>query len=372
MRRYAALVVVFVGCGNPPAAARRERPPPLVRTLRVTPRALPVELGGPVDLRPLAQADIGAKTAGYLDAVLVDRGDRVHRGQLLALVRPSDLPDQLGAARGTLSQVRSSVVLAEASVARARSLAPSGVVSQQELQAAEATLATAHAAEESARAQIAALGTRLSEMRITSPMDGVVLSRRLDPGALVGPQGSGAILTVARTDVLRAFVSVAERDSAQLSTGAEARVVVDARPDASFHGTVARIAPSFDPVTRMLEAEVHLPNAGGLLRPGMFGRASIRVGTHPDAITVPPECIRQSSGTSSVFRVRDGRAQRVTVTTGIDGGDWIEITQGLAAGDEIIVAGADGLSDAAPVRVAPPAGARPAGTADAGRAPGGG
>src|SRR5215510_10454046 len=88
------------------------RPPPMVSVAKVEARDVAVEVRAPVDLRPLAQADVGSKTLGYLDAVLVDRGDRVKRGQVLALVRPSDLPDQLAAARGQLAQAQSQSALA--------------------------------------------------------------------------------------------------------------------------------------------------------------------------------------------------------------------------------------------------------------------
>src|SRR3954470_12168335 len=100
------------------------RPPPLVSVAKVEARDVPVEVRAPVDLRPLVQADVGSKTLGYPDAVLVARGDRVRKGQLLALVRPSDLPDQLAAARGTLAQVKSSAALARTNFERARALAP--------------------------------------------------------------------------------------------------------------------------------------------------------------------------------------------------------------------------------------------------------
>src|SRR4029079_11038010 len=91
----AALTALASACSGKSADKAPTRPPPLVSVARVEARDVPVEGRAPVDLRPLVQADVGSKTLGYLDAVLVDRGDRVTRGQLLALVRPSDLPDQL-------------------------------------------------------------------------------------------------------------------------------------------------------------------------------------------------------------------------------------------------------------------------------------
>src|SRR3954451_7696239 len=137
-------------------AAARARSAPLVVVKKIEARDVPVEVRAPVDLRPLEQADVGSKILGYIDAVLVDRGDRVKKGQLVALVRPSDLPDQLAAARGSLAQVEASAALARTNFERAQKLAPSGVVSQQELQQASSALASAEAAQATSKAQIGA------------------------------------------------------------------------------------------------------------------------------------------------------------------------------------------------------------------------
>src|SRR6185503_13951594 len=193
-RRASVSVALFVFSLGPAAcnksdagASGKARPAPMVVVQKVERRDVPLEVRAPVDLRPLAQADVGSKILGYVDAILVDRGDRVKKGQLVALVRPSDLPDQLAAARSSLAQVESSAVLARTNFERAQKLAPSGVVSEQELQQASAALASAEAAQATSKAQIGALAVRLGETRIESPIDGVVSQRRLDPGALVGP-----------------------------------------------------------------------------------------------------------------------------------------------------------------------------------------
>jgi RND family efflux transporter MFP subunit len=307
-----------------------------VTTARPTVRDVAVEIRAPVDLRPLTQADVGSKTLGYLDAVLVDRGDAVRRGQLLALVRPSDLPDQLEAARVAFE-------LAKSNRDRAEKLAPTGVVSQQELQAAEAAFA-------STSAQVAALGTRLGETRITSPLDGRVSVRRLDPGALVGPtSGTSSILTVERADVLRIFIPVNERDVAGLRLGQDAHVEFDAFPDRSYQGKVVRISPAFDPVTRTLDAEVHIKNPGEL-RSGMYGRGAIVVAVHRSALVLPAGAVQVSSDRYWCFVVRDDKAARVEVKIGVDGGDWLEIGSGISASDDVVTAGMDVLSDGAAVR----------------------
>jgi RND family efflux transporter MFP subunit len=336
----------------------------MVVVAKVASRDVPVEIRAPIDLRPLAQAEVGSKTLGYLDAVLVDRGDKVKRGQIVALVRPSDLPDQLVAARGALSQSQSSAALARQNFERATQLAPRGVVSQQELQQSQAALANAEAAEAAAKAQVAAYATRLGETQITSPLDGVVTLRRLDPGALVGPNApGGTIVTVARVDALRVFVTVAERDVARVKVGQEAHVEFDALAGKSVKGQVVRLAPALDPGTRTLDAEVQIDNASGELRPGMFGRGSIVVETHASATILPATAIQITNGKRYAFVLKGEKVERRELTTGVDEGTWLEILKGVTPGEEVVTTGIDAISDGATVR--PTRGVDPfSGTAD--------
>src|SRR5258708_10220501 len=328
----------------------RGRPPPIITVQRAQRRDVPVEIHAPVDLRPLEQAEVGAKTLGYLDAVFVDRGDLVKKGQLVALVRPSDLPDQLSAARSALAQAQAAAALARANYERAKELAPNGIVSRQDWHQAATAVASAEAAEAAAKAQAGALGTRLGEMRITSPLHGVGVQRRLGPGALVGPRSGGAILSIARVDVLRVFIAVNERSATGVSVGKDAHVELDALPGRSFHGRVVRLAPAFDPTTRTLDAEVHLINDSGLLRPGMYGRGSIVVEVHPQAFVVPGAALQVSAGQKFIYVTNSEQVQRRQVEVGGDEGEWVEITKGLSNGDEFVTAGADGLSGGVVVR----------------------
>jgi RND family efflux transporter MFP subunit len=346
------LAVGALGCSKGGGeVAVRARPPPLVIVGKVVARDVPVEVRSPVDLRALAQADVGSKTLGVLDAVLVDRGDHVKRGQLLALVRPSDLPDQLAAARGSLAQAQASLSLAQTNYERASSLAPSGVVSQQELQSASAALATAQASQAAAQAQVSALAVRLGETRIDSPLDGVVAARRLDPGAIVGLLSGATIVTVARIDVLRVLISVTEKDIPRVRVGQDAHVELDALAGKAFAGKVVRIAPEIDPSTRTIDAEVRLPNANEELRSGMFGHGSIVVDVHPRQPIVPAQAVQMTDGKAYVYVVAGDRVQRRAVDIGVDAGEWLEVLRGVAEGDEVVTAGIDVLSDGAAVRV---------------------
>ncbi len=347
-----SLNLLWAGCsskGSAPSA--RTRPPPLVSVAKVEARDVPVTLNAPVDLRPLFSADVGAKTLGYLDAVLVDRGDRVRKGQLLAVVRPSDLPDQLAAERGSLGTIKAAAALARSNFERAEKLAPSGLVSQQDLQTATSALAQAEASEHSSESRISALATRLGEMRIEAPLDGVVASRRLDPGALVGPGAAGPILTVVQTNVLRVFIAITEREIGRAKLGQEARVDLDAFPGRSFQGRLVRLAPAFDSSTRTIDAEVQLENTTGELRPGMYGRGAIVVETHAGAPVIPATAAVINSKGQFAFVLSGEGVRRVPIELGVDGGEWLEVLRGLKVGDEVVVAGTDGLADGARVRV---------------------
>jgi RND family efflux transporter MFP subunit len=111
-----------------------------------------------------------------------------------------------------------------------------------------------------------------------------------------------------------------------------------------------RLAPSLDPATRTLDAEVHLPNPSGELRAGMYGRASIVTGVHPAAVTVPAPSVQFTSGRSFVFALQGDKVQRREIKLGVDGEEWLEVVQGLQPDEEIVVAGLEGLSDGATVR----------------------
>lgn len=369
-------LAMFTGCSSGGAQGPKTRPPPQVIVQQPQRRDVPVEAKAPIDLRPLQTVEIGSKQLGYLSAVLVERGDRVRRGQLVALVRPSDLPDQLRSAQSGLAQAQAALTLARSNRGRLGELAPSGVVSMQEVEQSRTALSQAEAQEATAQAQLAAIATRLGETRIDSPIDGVVMSRRLDPGALVGPS-SASLLTVARIDRLKVLMPIRERDSGNLAIGQEAIVRLDARPGETHAAQIVRMAPGFDPVTRTLDVELHLDNPEGKLRPGMYGRAALRVALHPQTLVLPESAILGGSGNladdehgedsapagraapqpAAPGRARfvylvdaQNRVRKRPVGLGYDGGNWIEVRSGLSDGDQVITAGADVVTEGMEVR----------------------
>jgi len=150
------------------------------------------------------------------------------------------------------------------------------------------------------------------------------------------------------------FITVNEHELGGVAVGKDAHVEVDALPGRTFTGKVVRLAPTLDPATRTLDAEVQLDNRAGELYPGMYGRGAIVVETHPHMPVVPVAAVVLSNKQAFAFAVDPGGdvVHRRAVTLGVDGGDWFEVKAGLHPGDEVVVAGSEGLSDGMKIRAA--------------------
>jgi RND family efflux transporter MFP subunit len=353
MRRVLSASLFFaLACAGGAPPAPKARPAPHVIVAKVDVRDVPVEVRAPVELRPWAQVDVVSKVAGHLASVSVERGEVVRAGQVVAVVRPGDLTDQAAAAGQALAQAEAAAALAASSLKRAESVAASGRLSQQELEQSRTQAAQASALASSVRAQQQAVKTRLSETSLVAPFDGVVITRRLDPGAFVGPGStSGAILTLVRTDKLRAVAAIAEQTTRDLRTKQAALIELDAAPE-PVKTAVTRLSPAIEPSTRTLEVEFEVDNAAKQLTPGLYGRVRIETSRHAGALVIPSAAVQLSGGRHFVFVLDGEQVKRTPVTIGVDGDTWLEIASGLTPESEVVVAGLDALSDGAKVRVA--------------------
>lgn len=362
--------LVLAACSTAPPASKK-RPPPLVKIARPEVRDVDVTLAYTVEVKPIEQAELQSKVTGYVQSIAVDKGDRVRRGQVLASIRPSDLPEQANQAREQVGQAEAQFKLESENARRSRELFKRGLISKAELDGQEARLQVAQAARGASQAGLGVVSARLRETAIVAPFDGWVTRRYADPGTLVSPGPTAqALLQIMRIDTVRVFVNVLERDVPQLRRGLPVSITVDAMPGRAFAGTVTRYAPALDPATRTLEAEIVIPNpeehgAGGVpagidrpLKPGMYGHAALRVATHKSSVVLPVEAVMAEDAARYAFVVEEikpgqpretGRARRVPVKIGFDGGSWLEVTEGLQGGEDVIVQGMDLISNGAPV-----------------------
>src|SRR5215207_7187897 len=253
------------------------------------------------------------KVNGRLQTVNVRLGDSVHRGQAIAKVEDREIQEQVRqaeaaykVAEATIRQREADLKLAQTNLERNKSLLERQLLPRQTFddtearhQAALAQLDLARAQFEQAKARLEELRINLSNTVISSPVEGFVGKRYLDPGASVSPNVPVASIVDIRT--VRMVAALVEKDSKRVRAGMPAQVEVDAFPGEKFVGRVSRVAPVFDPQTRTAEMEVEVPNGGYRLKPGMYSRVDLTVDSRENAMTVPSNAVIEVQGKLGVF-----------------------------------------------------------------------
>lgn len=283
------------------------------------------------------RVDVSSRITGFIDKIAVREGERVKNGQLLVALDNSDVEGAIRRARATCAKACAALQDARTDVIRYENLFKSGCVSDNTLRKirlqrdmTRGTLSEAQAALKTALAQ-------RRYVRITSPVDGVVVTRQKRKGDLATP--GVPILTVEATQSLLFETYVAELRLAHIHPGDKARVGIDAlsRP---LTGVVARVVHSGDMVTRRYLVKISLPETAGLL-PGMFGRVHFQTGSER-ALIIPRVALVERGGLSGAFVLaEDGRARFRWLRIARQWPERLEITAGLRAGEAII-----GVADA--------------------------
>lgn len=308
-----------------------------------------------------ATVEVVPQAGGRLLNISVRLGDPVSRGQRIAQLDDREIREQLrqaeasfDVAQATIRQREADLSFAKTNLDRSRSLFERNLLPQQTLDDGEARYQAAQAQLDLARAQLAQASARLEELRITqtnttitSPVDGYVGRRYVDPGAFVST--NAPLVQVVDISLVRLVVNLVERDLRRVGVGAKGTVDVDAFPGEQFEGRIARIAPVLDPATRTAEMEIEIPNPTRRLKPGMYARVSLVTSTKTDALVVPKSAIVDVSGRRGVYTVNDRVAVFRPVSVGIEDADRIEITDGVMEGDEVVSIGASSIRDGDPV-----------------------
>lgn len=324
------------------------RPLPLVQVIKPAQLEMLRKLVLTADILPIQQADLMAKVAGYLDAIYVDRGDPVHRGQLLAVLRQPELEHQL-------YQAQANFDLAKVTLERVQELHAKQLIAKQELDDSRTKF-------EVAKRTLDLQHTYLNYARIIAPFDGYVTKRYVDPGAFI-PQATGVvsavntILTVMDLSEVKVLVNVPERDVSNVHVGDALSLSLDAYPDQTFHGRVTKFAPALDSGSRTLQVEIDIPNTDMALKPGMFARVMLVLERHPQALAVPSEALLVNELGSFIFAIgptQNGAptVRRVAVRTGIEDGGQVEILGGLGPNDQVVRTGKELVHDGGGVRIA--------------------
>lgn len=359
----------------PAAAAVKVQPAPLVRTLQFSAR-----------VATASRVDVGATLTGRVLQVVVAEGAAVRQGALLAQLETAELQaalaqaqaaEQQAAARlaGLRSTGRSSaeagvaqadsvVRAAQADWQRTQDLVAQGFLSPSRLDEARRTLTVAQAQQAAARAQVAAnaeQGTdttqaqaqlslaqaatqaaraRLAQAEVRAPADGRVLTRAVEPGQIVQP--GRALFTLALQGPLQLLAPVDERYLQQLQVGQAARVRADAYPAQAFDAQVLSLAPLVDAQRGSVDVKFAVAQPPAYLREDMTLSVEVQTGRRDRALVVPVAALRNGAGAAEAARgtlwlAVDGQVQARAVTLGLRTLESVEVTEGLAAGDTVLL-----------------------------------
>ena len=283
----------------------------------------------PGEIHGYYETPIYAKIDGYIKTMLVDKGSRVHAGQLVATIESPETDQQTRNAKATYE-------IAAITDRRYQKLVQQQVVPQQTADQSHAQMLETYA---TWRSYVA---TQQYE-RVFAPYDGMITVRNLHPGALVGSASASntstpAIYEMATLKPLRVYVYLPQPLSPFVRNGDRAAVTVSEYPDRDFLGTVTRHPNALDQNTRTMQIEVDLPNNDLALYPGMYATVEITIRGSKQSPKVPDEALIFNGDDTFVPVIRDNRIHLVKVTLGLDDGTNCEVTRGLS-GDETVALG---------------------------------
>jgi len=394
---------------NAAKAERETLPTVLVAAARRAPAVTDLLLPG--NITPLMEASIYARSSGYLRRRLVDIGDHVRAGQLLALIEAPDLDQQVAQARAAVAQAEQQLAQAQAQLQQSNAqlelarvtrdryvtLVQKGALSRQDgdtqetnFQTSQATVgafaANVHAANENVHAAQASLERLLALQgfeEVTAPFAGIITARLVDqgyfistagggsgpaptgfggstPGATQGASGGGELFRIAQIGTVRILINVPQPDAPGIHVGQEADVLLAEYPGHPFEGHVTRTTSSLDIDSRTLLTEVQAPNPQAILLPGMFAQVRLRSQRPNPPVLIPGDAVIAGQEGLSVAILRnpqpsgpDGAVRQIHIQhiqEGRDNGTQVEVTNGLEGWEYVVVNPSDAVREGALVR----------------------
>jgi RND family efflux transporter MFP subunit len=293
------------------------------------------------------EASIGAEASGLrLTQVLVNVGDSVKKGQLLATFAGDAVQADVAQAKASLMEAQANAMDATANAERARTLQNTGALSTQQINQYLTAEKTAAARVQAAQATLSAQGVRTQNTQVRAPDNGVISARGATVGAVVG--GGAELFRMIRGGRLEWRAEVTSNEIASIKPGAKAKVT--AASGAQVEGTVRTVAPTVDAATRNALVYVDLPaNAG--VKAGMFAKGEFALGS-ANALTLPQQALVLRDGFTYAMRVEaNNKVTQVKLETGRRVGDAVEIKQGAKPSDSFVASGASFLADGDTVKI---------------------
>lgn len=335
--------------------------PQLVRTAAVKAAPDHSEITLPGTVAPFQSTALYAKATGFLRQNLVDVGDPVKAGQLMAEIDAPETDEDLRLARVRLDEAAANVGIVQRNAQRNGQLVGVGVVSQQQADDSTAQANSALASLRTRQAELQRVSAVHGYQRVIAPFDGIVTRRGFDRGALVGAAGGGgaALFEVAQIDKLRVFVDVPQSLARDIRPGVATAVYSPSEPQRSASGQVVRTSGVLEQATRTLHTEAQIPGDGTLL-PGAFVYVRFRVSRTTAPPLVPANALIVRKEGTLLARIVQGAGQApdqgsialMRVQISRDLGKDLEVASGIQVGDKVVLNPPDDLSDGMLVRLA--------------------
>ncbi|MFO7915078.1 MAG: efflux RND transporter periplasmic adaptor subunit [Candidatus Krumholzibacteriales bacterium] len=344
----AALAMIFSGyCG-----AEEENGPVPVKTFTASRKDISDRIIFTGTIQPWQRSDIVPAAGGKLDEILIEQGDYVEEQQIIANLDMAPVRIQLNQAEAAVSVAKASLENARTNYNRLLKLKEKGSVSTRDYEQAQLAHESAMAQLRQAEANLEMARYNMDEAVIKAPFAGYITSRNADEGDILSPMpGSPGVATLMDISSVKIEGTVPAEDIKYLDKGDRAVIRVDTYPDTLFEGSVYSLSPAASIQTRSFPLEVSAGNPGGMLKPGFFATVELIVRERKGAVAVPVDALLEASGRDYLFVVEDGAARRREVKPGLREGLFIEISEGLAEGETVILAGKNVVSDGSRVAV---------------------
>ena len=288
------------------------------------------------DLHPIETIDVRARIDGDLETVYVRAGEQVRAGQLLARFESSEQESGRASAEADRVAANAELQNAQWTLEQNESLFKAGAIAERDLKVSQQAVATARARLAAAAARLRSSGNEARDTRVVAPASGVVEKRLVDGG--VHLSRGAPMFTIVRSGTLELAAAVPARQAGVVRVGQVVHFVADGR---RFDGKVARVSPTIDPTTRSVSVYVQVPNPDNTLRGGTFATGRVVARSLTNVLAIPTAALRQGQedGKPFVYRI-DGRTLNIApVQLGVvdEQQGVAQVTEGLQAGDRIVV-----------------------------------
>lgn len=335
------------GGGATAATQRQAPPPPAVEFVTPTPKRVVDKAEAVGTARANESVTLTTRQTGTVSRILFQEGQTVRQGQALIELESRERAADMDSVRAEIAQARAAADEIRQQLDRTRALRATGNAPEARVDQLESQLRAAEGRIRQNESRLRAADARLDDFRIAAPFEGRVGLRQVSVGALLQPGTVVTTLDDVRT--IKVDFSIPEQYLGVLRQGLAVTATTPAFPR-PFAGTVTAIDTRVDPATRAVRLNATFDNADGALKPGMFLNIGLAVATRENALVVPEDALVAEGARQFVFVVADGRSMRREVKLGLRQQGEVEIVEGIAAGDQIIVRGLQRVRHNAPVR----------------------